>query len=70
MILSKGDLREYLQMDAKANGRSRIKAKLFGDEIWKYIVVLRKLEYATNAGGEKLFYRWLFHRYSVIPTAI
>ena len=49
MILSKGDLREYLQMDAKANGRSRIKAKLFGDEIWKYIVVLRKLEYATNA---------------------
>lgn len=66
MIRTKSDLRDYLKMDAKANARSSIKASFFGDEIWKYIVVLRKLEYSTNSKKVyKLFYRWLFHRYSL-----
>lgn len=66
MIRTKNDLREYLQTDAKANARSSVKARIFGDEIWKFIVVLRKLEYCTNSCRvRKLLYRWLYHRYSV-----
>lgn len=51
MIQSYKELREYLYQDAKANGRKRLRAKLFGDEIWKFIVVLRKLEYFSNLRG-------------------
>ena len=51
MIQTKKDLREYLCADAKANARTSVKAQLLGDEIWKYIVTLRKAEYYTNQSG-------------------
>lgn len=51
MICTKQELKEYLLADAKANDRRSVKPKLFGDEIWKYIVALRKMEYFSNQKG-------------------
>lgn len=51
MIQTRSDLREYLQQDAKANGRQSVRCKLWGDEIWRYIVTLRHLEYHSNQKG-------------------
>lgn len=48
MIKSKSDFQFYLTEDAKANQRNSVKAKFLGDEIWKYIVCLRKTEYYKN----------------------
>lgn len=48
MIYTKADLKDYLVADAKANMRKSIKPEFWGDEIWKYIHTLRKLEYYTN----------------------
>lgn len=49
MICTKADLRHYLEADAKANMRKSLRPQWFGDEIWKFIVALRRLEYCTNA---------------------
>ena len=67
MIRSKSDLKMYLVEDAKANSRKNIKADLLGDEIWKYIVCLRKTEYYKNSGKRIpcLISRFKLHRYSV-----
>ena len=73
MILSYKDLQDYLSQDAKANGRTSIQPKLFGDEIWKFIVSLRKLEYYSNKSGRvallffplKMLYRLRWHRLSL-----
>ena len=70
MIRTKRDLREYVAADAKANGRSSVKPRLMGDEIWKFILTLRKLEYHTNRTGLhkhlslpfRVFYRMRLHR--------
>lgn len=51
MIQTKRDLHEYLCSDAIANSRTSMKPRLFGDEIWKYIIALRKAEYYTNRTG-------------------
>ena len=51
MICTKQELKEYLLADARANDRCSVKPKLFGDEIWKYIVALRKMEYFSNQKG-------------------
>ena len=48
MIITKKDLREYLAADAKADGRSTVRATFFGDEVWKFQIALRKLEYYKN----------------------
>lgn len=56
-INSKAKLTEYLLQDAKASGRNSIKPSLFGDEIWKFQVSLRKLEYYTNIAYKSLIYR-------------
>ena len=60
MIRTKQDLRTYLLADAKACGRGTVKAKIFGDEVWKFQRTLRKLEYCTNQTGGK--------RYWVLPA--
>ena len=67
MILTKSDLQHYIQQDALANGRACTKAQLLGDEIWKYQVCLRKLEYYTNSGKylPKMFYKFRLHRMSM-----
>ena len=73
MIRSYKDLQDYLSQDAKANGRTSIQPKLFGDEIWRFIVSLRKLEYYSNKSGRvallffplKMLYRLRWHRLSL-----
>ena len=45
MIQSKQELNDFLKADAAANSRSSVSARLFGDGIWKFIVLLRKSEY-------------------------
>ena len=59
MILTKDDLHEYIRTDAKASGRTSVKPRFWGDEIWKYIISLRKLEYYTNRKG--------FGKYTALP---
>ena len=83
MILTKKDLKEYIRADAKANGRASARAKLFGDEIWKFQISLRKLEYYKNQKGAKryctlplkMMWNYRYHRLSLtlgfsIPTNV
>ncbi len=55
-INSKDELVEYLTQDAKASYRTCIKTKFLGDEIWKFQVNLRKLEYYTSKTNDSLLY--------------
>ena len=48
MIKSKNDYKEYLYRDKLALGIKRSRPKIFGDEIWKFQRLLRKLEYVNN----------------------
>ena len=56
-----------------ANGRTSVKSKLFGDEIWKFQVTLRKLEFYTNQKGiskkltfpMRMFHKLRYHRQSL-----
>ena len=69
MIRTKQDLKAYLLADAMANGRSSTKASFFGDEIWKFIVALRRAEFYTNRTGFskkltlpcRIFYKFKLH---------
>jgi serine O-acetyltransferase len=65
MIKSRQQLREVLVMDAKANERKRLKAKLFGDEIWKFILAMRYLNFYSFAKRTNIFYivPWLFYKF-------
>ena len=74
MIMTKDDLRYYLNEDRKAYAKKehyslkeRIVNKLFPDSNWEYIKCLRKLEYYTNNKKLRRFYwtkKWekLTHR--------
>lgn len=72
MINSKQQYREYVKQDQLALGR-RYDAhpRLFGDEIWKFEILLRKVEYDLNCRHGvigKLVGKWhkmRFHRLSV-----
>lgn len=48
MIENRSDLNRYLKMDRIALDRQGKRVKLFGDEIWKFEIILRKHEYYTN----------------------
>ena len=48
MIESKKEYYEFLKMDALANYRTSINAKVIGDYIWKYIITLRKRQYYSS----------------------
>lgn len=55
MIKSKKELLFYIEQDMKAYGPKRKgRASLFGDEVWKYQLNLRKLEYLINCRKNKL----------------
>ena len=56
MIKSKEDLKEFLNYDKKALGISRNKPKFFGDEIWKFQILLRKCEYYKNTNKKLRYY--------------
>lgn len=45
---------EKVSQDALANGRKTIKPKCYGDDIWKFIVWMRKFEYYNSYQGNKL----------------
>ena len=57
MIKSKEDLRYYLQMDKIALDVKKARPSLFGDDIWKYEILLRKREFYTNCENEKKIYK-------------
>lgn len=76
MITTKEDLKYYLTQDAIASsrqGKKRLKPKMFGDELWKFQLVLRKTEYYKNAyqASKKyllfhyIWYRIAFHKLSI-----
>ncbi len=44
---------EKLSQDALANGRKTIKPTFYGDDIWKFIVWMRKFEYYNSCQGNK-----------------
>ena len=48
MIKNKKEYKYYLYCDKIALGKTRKRPKIFGDEIWKFQILLRKLEYLKN----------------------
>ena len=72
MIDSKQAYREYIKQDQLALGRRQdVRPRLFGDEIWKFEILLRKVEYDLNCrqgAVGRLVGKWhkiRFHRLSV-----
>ena len=64
MIKNKQQLKEVLSVDAKANSRRRISPRLFGDDIWKFIVTMRKLDLYSYLKKKSKLYAipWLYYR--------
>ena len=67
MITDKQSYLQCLEQDAVANGRTTKKPKLFGDDIWKFILILRKNEYLKTFRGWK---RMLLLPYIKIQTLL
>lgn len=72
MIDSKETLKQYLEQDKLALGRrGDSKPRLFGDEIWKFEILLRKVEYYINCKSGvfativRKYYKFRFHNLSV-----
>lgn len=68
MISTRNDLKFYLEADRIALSKKYCKPKLFSDEIWKFQIYLRKLEFYTNTNSNKiikLFYKFMYHKYSI-----
>ncbi len=72
MIDSKEAYLRYLQQDKIALNRANDKRpRLFGDETWRFQILLRKLEYYTNckhgivAAIIRKYYKFRFHNMSV-----
>jgi len=72
MIDSKDAYRHYLEQDRLALGRQNDRRpRFFGDEIWKFEILLRKVEYDMNCrrGSAAFFvgkyHKFRFHRLSV-----
>ncbi|EJR68944.1 MULTISPECIES: serine O-acetyltransferase [Bacillus cereus group] len=71
MISSKEELKHYLESDKKSLWIDRKKPRFVGDEIWKFQILLRKVEYYKNIklnpiSKLKYYYtRYKFHKLSV-----
>ncbi len=61
MITSRKKLLEYLEKDKFALGMTRKHPHLWGDEIWKFQIYLRKHEYYQNTNKNKLLL--LYYKY-------
>ena len=48
MIQSKDDYKKYLEEDRIANEYRRKRPRLVGNEIWKFLIALRRYEYHKN----------------------
>ena len=55
MILSKSDLKFYLEEDRKALRKMRKRPRIVGDYIWKYQRQLRRTEYISNCKKGKIY---------------
>lgn len=66
MIKTKEDLNYYLECDRIALGRKQKKPSLFGDEIWKFQIIMRKFDYYEAVRNPmRFYYKFKFHHYSV-----
>jgi len=71
MIKSKKDFYYYLEADQIALGKKRRRPQIFGDEIWKFQILLRKIEYYLNCKKSIIFkpilllLRFRFHYLSI-----
>jgi len=67
MISTKEELAYYLECDRIALGKKRKKPNLFGDEIWKFQICMRKLDYykSTKKKIASYYYRFKYHRLSL-----
>lgn len=72
MIYTKKELKEFLIQDAKANKRSSTSPKLFGDEIWKFQILMRKCDYFHFKRKNNIlynipfaFYKFRYHKLSI-----
>ena len=64
MIQNKADYKRYLELDARALGKTRKKPRLIGDDIWKFERLMRKCEYSlTWKGYKKIFSKLLRWKY-------
>jgi len=73
MIRSRKDLEMYMRLDKEVLGisPSQKRPRFVGNELWKYLIVLRKYEYYSNCHRNKLdlyklsFYSKLHHFFSI-----
>lgn len=69
MIKTKEDLIYYIDEDSKwytVGGRKR--PRMLTDEVWHYLIAMRKLEYCINCNKDRLqtwYWRWRFHRLGI-----
>lgn len=64
MINDKDKFLYYLECDKIALGRKRLKPPLIGDPIWKFQILMRKLEYYKHP-LYRLILRWRYHNLSI-----
>ncbi len=65
MIKSKEDYYFYLEADRLALGKTRKRPNLFFDDIWKFLILLRKVEYYKNCKKsffEGVYFYFLYYR--------
>lgn len=48
MILSRLDLQQYLEEDRIALQETKRRPSIFGNEVWKFQIALRKVEFYLN----------------------
>lgn len=74
MITSRKELKECLRKDAVANKRNSIHRRIYADDIWKFIWLLRVNEYYSHVNGIKrlmlypiiLLRKFQFYRMSIL----
>ena len=70
MIATKKDLAYYRECDRIALGKKAKRPGLFGEEIWKFQICMRKLDYCSNRASfrfrlMRLYYRYRYHKLSL-----
>lgn len=68
MIDDKKSLYEYLDADRIALGIKKKRPNFFGDEVWKFQIALRYIEYYINTGKRDikyLWWKWKFHNLGI-----
>ena len=63
MIKNKEDLRLYLEKDRESLAMKRKRPRIFGDEVWKFQIYLRKHEYYFNTRNEGIVHQIMYYYY-------